>query len=80
VTPKVQRPTYYAEIWRQFGFWVGRVINASAAAPPYPFNLMAQCERYDEIESRVRQLIATETGHPPGSFDIEYFYQPLDIK
>jgi hypothetical protein len=75
------KPVYSVRVWRDGGWWLGRVIEASDGADPMPLNCLTQARALAGIDSMVRDLIATVLDTSEDAFDIEVEYDlPPDVR
>jgi hypothetical protein len=70
------KPIYRVAVWRDGGWWLGRVIAAGDGADPTPLNCLTQARALSNVDSAVRDLIATVLDAGDDAFDIEVEYGP----
>jgi hypothetical protein len=70
------KPIYRVRVWRDGGWWLGRVIAAGDGADPAPINSLTQARALASVDSVVRDLIATVLDTNEDAFDIEIEYDP----
>ena len=74
------RPVYGARAWREDGWWLVRVTDASEGADPAPLNALTQARTLAHVEPMARDLVATILDADEGAFDVRVAYAlPDDV-
>jgi hypothetical protein len=68
------KPTYDVRAWREHGWWLARVVAASAGASDSPVNSVAHARSLVTIEQAARDLVATILDVDEDEFDVELEY------
>lgn len=68
------RPTYEVRAWREEGWWLARVVDASPDADPVPVDAIGHARSVARIEQTARDLIATILDVDQDSFDLDIEY------
>jgi hypothetical protein len=68
------KPTYEVRAWREHGWWLARVVAASAGAETTPVNAVAHARTMLRIEEAARDLVATILDVRESAFELEIEY------
>jgi transcriptional regulator with XRE-family HTH domain len=73
-------PVYRLRVWREDGWWLAQVLNASSGADASPVNAITQARSLARIEPMARDLIATILDADEAEFEVAYDYVlPTDL-
>ncbi|WP_305789437.1 hypothetical protein [Symbioplanes lichenis] len=68
------KPTYQVKAWKDDGWWLARVTDASDGADRSPLNALTQAKSLAKIEEMARDLIATILDEDEEEFEVRFDY------
>jgi transcriptional regulator with XRE-family HTH domain len=68
------KPTYQVKAWKDDGWWLARVTEATDGADLSPLNAITQARSLAKIEEMARDLIATILDESEGQFEVRIDY------